>query len=342
MDQPKINGSTPAFDQLQQGLLGALKQSPDYISGEDLAARVGLSRAAVWKRIQRLKTSGYQIEGSPRRGYRLQPQSDLLLPGEIALNLQTNYFKGPFYHFLSLASTNDLAKELARQGFPEGTTLVAEGQTGGRGRLGRIWESPAGEGLYVSLILRPSLPPAELPKITLMAAVAVVRALERVVQVKAGIKWPNDIILQGKKLGGILTEMETESDQMSHLVLGLGLNINTASFPPPLAPFATSLALEGCSASRLAILKAWLESLDSLYEGFLSRQFSAILDSWRQASVTLGKEVSIRLGNRTISGRALDLNQDGVLLVETASGRIEYVISGEIALGPPILATQEA
>ena len=158
-------------------VLQALRQAPEPLSGEALAARLGLSRAAVWKRINRLKAQGYAIEGSPRRGYRLLAATDKLLPEEIALGLKARRLTGPVHHFETLASTNDLAKELAAQGAPEGTLVVAETQTGGRGRLGRQWDSPPGAGLYVSLLLRPMLPPMEMPQITLTTAVAVARAV---------------------------------------------------------------------------------------------------------------------------------------------------------------------
>ena len=159
-------------------VLQALRQSPEPLSGEVLAAQLGLSRAAVWKRINRLKALGYAIEGSPRRGYRLLAATDKLLPEEIALGLKARHLKGPVHYFEEVASTNDLAKELAAKGAPEGTLVVAEAQSRGRGRLGRQWDSPPGAGLYVSLVLRPALPPTEMPQITLTTAVAVARAVK--------------------------------------------------------------------------------------------------------------------------------------------------------------------
>ena len=313
-------------------VLQALRQSPEPLSGEALAARLGLSRAAVWKRINRLKALGYAIEGSPRRGYLLLAATEKLLPEEIALGLQTRRLLGPVHHFDELASTNDLAKELAAKGAPEGTLVVAESQTRGRGRLGRQWESPPGTGLYVSLLLRPELPPTEMPQITLTTAVAVARAVKRVTGVAPGIKWPNDLLLAGKKLGGILTEMETESEQIRHLVVGLGLNVNNPAFPEELAPLATSLVLAtGRRHSRLEILQAWLEEFEELYERFLAREFAGILDEWRSLTVTLGRRVTVRQGPVTICGLALEVAPDGALLVETAAGEVVRVTSGEIA-----------
>jgi BirA family biotin operon repressor/biotin-[acetyl-CoA-carboxylase] ligase len=315
-------------------VLQVLRGAADAISGEYLAAQLGLSRAAVWKRVHRLKAQGYVIEGSPRRGYRLLAVPDKLLPAEVLEGLKTRVFTGPVHHFETLDSTNDLAKKLAAQGAPEGAVVVAEAQTGGRGRLGREWNSPPGVGLYVSLVLRPMLPPMELPQITLTTAVAVVRAVRRVAGVAPGIKWPNDLLVNGKKLGGILTEMETESDRIRHVVVGLGLNVNNPGFPPELAGTATSLSLAGGGAySRVKLLQAWLEEFEALYGRFLNQGFPEILEEWKRADETLGKAVTVRQGPREISGQALDVAPDGALLLRTANGEIVRVTSGEITPG---------
>jgi len=312
-------------------VLAALRQASAPLSGQALADRLGLSRAAVWKRINRLKAQGYAIQGSPRRGYRLLAVTGKLLPEEITLGLKTRRLQGPVHHFEEVGSTNDLAKELAARGAPEGALVVAEAQTGGRGRLGRSWDSPPGAGLYVSLILRPPLPPTEMPQITLTTAVAAARALRRVTGATPGIKWPNDLLLAGKKVGGILTEMETESDQIRHLVVGLGLNVNNPAFPAGLEPIATSLLLAtGREHSRLNILQAWLEEFEELYERFLAREFAAILEEWRSLTVTLRQRLTVRQGPVTIRGLALEVAPDGALLVQTESGEVVRVTSGEI------------
>jgi BirA family biotin operon repressor/biotin-[acetyl-CoA-carboxylase] ligase len=315
-------------------VLQVLRGADDAISGEYLAAQLGLSRAAVWKRVHRLKARGYVIEGSPRRGYRLLAVPDKLLPEEVLQGLKTRLFTGPVHHFETLDSTNDLAKELAARGAPEGTVVVAETQTRGRGRLDREWNSPPGVGLYVSLVLRPMLPPMELPQITLTTAVAVVRAVRRVAGLAPGIKWPNDLLINGKKLGGILTEMETEIDRIRHVVVGLGLNVNNPGFPPELTATATSLALEaGRTFSRVNLLQAWLEEFEALYGRFLNQGFPEILEEWKGAAVTLGKMVTVRQGPREISGQALDVAPDGALLLRTATGEMVRVTSGEITPG---------
>ena len=314
-------------------ILNLLREEKSFVSGEVLAARVGLSRAGVWKRLHRLKALGYLIEGEPRRGYRLVAAPDKLLPEEILHHLGSHTLRGPIYHFESTASTNDAAKVLGAQGAVEGTLVVAETQTAGRGRLGRHWLSPPGLGIYASLLLRPPLPPNELPQITLSTAVSVVRALTRAVGVTPGIKWPNDLMLKGKKLGGILTEMETESDQIRYLVVGLGLNVNNPDFPPELAGQATSLLkAEGRRFSRLSILQAWLEEFEALYMRFLAHGFPEILEEWKQHSVTLGKYVAVRQGPRQVEGLAMEVSADGSLVLETARGEEVKVTSGEITL----------
>jgi BirA family biotin operon repressor/biotin-[acetyl-CoA-carboxylase] ligase len=289
----------------------------------------------VWKRVQRLKELGYVIEGSPRRGYRLLAAPDKLLPAEVLAGLATRRFRGPVHHFAELPSTNDLAKELGARQAPEGTLVLAERQTQGRGRLGREWDSPAGAGVYASLLLRPKLPPWDLPQITLTTAVAVVRAVSRAAGLALGIKWPNDLLIQGRKVGGILTEMETEADRIRYLVVGLGLNVNNAAFPPELADAATSLYLAaGRPFDRVRLLQAWLTEMEDLYAGFLAGEFAAILDEWRRHAVTLGREVAVRQGARVIRGQAVDVAPDGALLILTPEGETVRVTSGEIAPGP--------
>ena len=325
--------TSPGPDPGLQEILNLLRAEDAFVSGEVLASRVGLSRAGVWKRLHRLKALGYHIEGEPRRGYRLLSAPDKLLPEEVLYRLGTRTLRGPIYHFETAESTNDIAKVLGREGAAEGTMVLAETQTAGRGRLGRSWLSPKGAGLYVSLLLRPPLPPHELPLITLSTAVSVVRALARAVGVTPGIKWPNDLILNGKKLGGILTEMETESDQIRYLVVGMGLNVNNPDFPPELGGRATSLLKEeGKSFHRLTILKAWLEEFETLYGQFLARGFPEILEEWKRHSVTLGRYVTVRQGPRQIEGLAIRVTPDGALLLETARGEEVKVTSGEITL----------
>lgn len=329
------NATGPENDAGLGELLAVLREASGPVSGEHLAARLGLSRTAIWKRVQRLKALGYEITGEPRQGYRLLAAPDRLLPFEVLHGLATRRFRGPVHSFLRLGSTNDLAKELGRRGAPEGTLVVAEAQDAGRGRLGRSWASPAGVGLYASLILRPPLPPVELPRLTLTVAVAAARALERTAGVSPGIKWPNDLLLHGRKLAGILTELETEAERLRYVVVGLGLNVNTPAFPSELADTATSLLLTtGRTHSRLAVLQAWLEELESLYELFLARGFPEILAQWQARTVTLGRPARVRQGDQEICGLAVGVDPEGALLLQTDGGEIVRVTSGELAPDP--------
>jgi len=316
-------------------LVRALKEAAGPVSGEGLAAAAGVSRAAVWKHVQRLKSRGYAIAGTPRRGYRLLEAPDRLLPEEIFSGLGTARLGGAIHHAELVDSTNDLAKELGAAGAPEGALVVAEAQRAGRGRLGRSWESPPGAGLYVSLLLRPDLPPENLPRLTLAAGVAAARGLGGVARVQIGLKWPNDLIVAGKKAGGILTEMTAEEDRINHLVLGLGVNVNNRDFPVELRDTAISLAqATGRTLPRAALLRAWLEEMEMIYEDFLAGNVAGILEEWRALSVTLGRTVSVRQGTGRIAGYARDVAPDGALLLETGPGQLVRVLSGELAPGP--------
>lgn len=315
-------------------LLEALRETADRLPAEVLATRLKWGPAELQQALQDLKNRGYVIDVHPRGGYRLKAAPDKLYPEEILHRLGTRRFRGPIHYFDTTTSTNDLAKALGAEGAPEGTLVVAEAQSAGRGRLGRNWLSPPGVGLYVSLLLRPPLPTQELPPLTLAAAVAGVQAVARVAGVAPGIKWPNDLLLSGKKLGGILTELESDRNLRPYVVVGLGLNINNRDFTPELEGLATSLARElKRPLPRVPILKAWLEEFDRLYQEFLHQGMENIIRQWSKHSVTLGRWVRVRQGERYLEGRALEVTPDGVLLLETAPGQIEQVLCGEIS--PP-------
>lgn len=217
----------------------------DWVSGEAISTQLGISRAAVWKQIEGLRADGYEVEAAPRRGYRLTARPDKLSVPEIEAGLKTQRFGRPVEAHEAIGSTNERAKELARQGAPEGLLVTAEQQTAGKGRLGRPWQTPAGRALALSLLLRPLIPPTLAPRLTLVAAVAVAEAVRAETGLPVGIKWPNDLQVAGRKLCGILTEMEAEIEQVRFVVLGIGLNVNqtVAEFPPELRETATSVRL---------------------------------------------------------------------------------------------------
>ncbi|MBP2655847.1 MAG: birA [Firmicutes bacterium] len=311
------------------------QQPGQYLSGEEISRQLAVSRTAIWKHIRALRQDGYDIEAHSRLGYILRQVPDLLLPNEIESRLSTKFIGRKIYYRSEVdISTNDVAKQLAAEGCPEGQVVVAEAQHGGRGRLARTWFSPFGKGIWFSLVLRPSFRLQDAPKCTLMAAVAVNKAIKKFTKVNCGIKWPNDILFDGKKLVGILTEMSAEIDAINYVVIGIGVNVNIPAeeFPPELAAIATSLMVASRDKiSRLGLIAAILGELESLYTEVLRDGFSSILDQWRDESVTLGQQVDVFGFGNHFSGLALDIDSDGALLVQTPEG-VEKVMAGDVSI----------
>ncbi|MDF2928530.1 MAG: birA [Anaerospora sp.] len=318
--------------------------SGQYISGEDLSRMLSVSRTAVWKHIQSLKNEGYAIEAHPRLGYTLRQAPDLLLPKEIEACLESQVLGTVIHYFTDVSSTNNEAKKLAADGCPEGTIVVAEAQTVGRGRLSRGWFSPHGKGIWLSVVLRPPFQPQQAPKCTLMAAVAVTKAIRSFCNLPCGIKWPNDILYNGRKLVGILTEMNAEMDAINYIVIGIGINVNTAAdeFPPELAEIATSIFAEtGEEISRLQLLCRILTELEQVYQQVIQHGFAPILEEWKTLSVTLGQAVNVIGPDEQYSGTAVDIDEDGALLVDTEVG-VRKVIAGDVSIRPRVPVQQPA
>lgn len=317
-------------------LLEALKQKRlNYVSGEVLARELNVSRTAIWKHIKSLRKDGYIIEPSPKLGYKYMAAPDKLLPLEILHNLKTNYLGRRIIHFLETDSTQDVAKEMVVKGAPEGTLIIAEGQSKGRGRLGRTWLSPQGQGIYLSLILRPHISPIHAPKITLMAAVSIVQAIEAITPVKAQIKWPNDILISHRKVAGILTEIDAEMDRTNAIILGIGININnhSSSFSSELRDTVTSLRMEtGREISRLGLLQTLLLDLENLYETFKAKGFTPILGIWKKKDITVGSYVKAVLIDRELVGQAVDIDHEGALILRDEKGNTHRIISGDVTL----------
>lgn len=319
---------------MKETVLAVLKeQAGAYVSGEELSNRLQVSRTAVWKHIGGLRDEGYEIESSPRLGYRLVGVPDLLLPLEIQDGLETEILGRHIEHRRTVSSTNRLARDLAAEGAPEGTVVLAETQESGRGRLGRSWISPVG-GIWLSLVLRPNLPPYKAQLITLLAAVAAVEATERVAGVTAGIKWPNDLLLNYRKLAGILTEVSAEMERVNYMVLGIGVNANieVSCFEDDVAATATSLLAEtGQPICRAAWVRQFLKDFEAAYLEAQARGFSGMLDRWRKYSVTLGQDVDIQMSDRSAHGKAMDIDEQGALLVRTEAG-LETFLAGDVSL----------
>lgn len=317
-------------------ILSLLREGGGFVSGEEISQRFAVSRTAIWKHMRELKELGYEIEAHPRRGYRLLRAPDRLLPDEVRHGLQTKWLGKRVEYIPVTESTNTVAKKLAAAGCESGTIVLSEEQSGGKGRLTRSWFSPPGQGLWLSIVLRPPMYPQEAPKFTLLAAVAAAEAIRVVTGVQVGIKWPNDILLQGRKAVGILTEMNAEMDGINYIVVGMGINVNIpqTNFPQELQEIATSLQMEtGQPVNRLLLLQRLLLEFEALYEQALREGFAPILDRWRGWSVTLGQLVDVIGPDRRFSGQARDIDPDGALLVD-ADGKIERVLAGDVSIRP--------
>ena len=306
----KVNG-------MKWNILKVLRESGDYVSGQVLSKELGISRVSVWKHIRNLKEDGYVIEASAR-GYHLASSPDLLLPGEF------HGWEQKVHHFWDAGSTMTIAKELAKKGAEEETIVIAEAQTRGRGRLGREWVSPKG-GIYITLILRPKISPVYASRINLMASVAVAKAIRKFFGLKAELKWPNDVLIKGRKVCGILAEMEAETDIVNFVNLGIGINVNNPIFP--YEKMATSLKEElGKEVSRKEFLNSVLKEINE-QQVLLTK--GDLLEGWKSLSATLGRDVRIVALGEEIVGRAIDIDTNGALVIKSKDGSLRSAIVGD-------------
>lgn len=311
-----------------------LENRGEYISGQELSRYLHISRTAVWKHIKALEEKGYRIESRPGKGYCLQEVPDLLYPAELQRGLKTGYIGQAIEYYEEVDSTNKVARQLAERGRKEGTVVIAEKQTRGRGRLGRYWESPFKKGVWLSIILRPAIPPSAAPSITLLTAVAMARILRSEFDVDALIKWPNDIYIEGRKICGILTEMKADIDLIEYVILGVGLNVNfePGDFPSELRDKAVSLKMVlGRDVSRVKLVQSFFTKLERLYELFLKEGFTVIREQWIAMNMTLGQKVMVDAFDEVYQGVAVDITCDGGLVVETPRGKMTFS-SGEVTL----------
>jgi BirA family biotin operon repressor/biotin-[acetyl-CoA-carboxylase] ligase len=303
-----------------------------YLSGEDISKNFGITRSAIWKQINALRDSGYIIKSSTRLGYCLDESPDLLLPEEIWSMCDLTVLGSKIHYYSVTGSTNEDAKKMAQEGAPDGTIVIAEKQQKARGRMGRAWNSPDG-GLWFSIILRPNLAPMDAPKLTIMMAVAVAEAIIDTTGIHAKIKWPNDILTDGKKVCGILMELSAEMDAINHVIIGVGINVNNDDFPDELKDKGTSLKqIKGEKVSRIKVLSTLLEKLEYYYIKAETEGFHDIFESWRSLCVNLDQKVKIAGKNESFEGTALDIDESGALLVKTVSGEVVRVLSGDVSL----------
>lgn len=317
-------------------LLRRLHHNREFLSGEQLSRELGVSRTAVWKLISRLRAAGYSIEAVSSRGYRLLSVPEQLDVQTIAGELGPACLMGRRLQVSSeTGSTNADAYRLAETGAEEGTVVIADHQTSGKGRLGRRWESPSGVNLYCSVVLRPDILPYEAPQLTFLSAVAVARAITTVTGLQPSIKWPNDLLLHGSKVAGLLNEMNAETDRIGFVILGIGINVNmrTQQFPADLRHPATSLMLEaGSPVSRLALLTCLLHELDREYLRFKSCGFGPVREEWASYCNAFGREVQVSQGAVILRGAFDGIDEDGALLVRYGDGRQERVLSGDVTV----------
>ncbi|SMO43233.1 biotin--[acetyl-CoA-carboxylase] ligase [Melghirimyces algeriensis] len=309
-----------------------LEHESEFLSGEEISERLHCSRTAIWKHIEELRKEGYQIEARPKKGYQLLYRPDRVSPEELKFHLKTQRFGQWIRYRESLPSTQVLAHEWAKEGAKEGSLVVTEEQTQGRGRMGRFWHSPPGTGIWMSLILRPEITLAQASQLTLVGSVALTRSLRRETGLDIRIKWPNDLLIEGKKISGILTETRGEQDGVQYVILGMGINANQteSDWPEELREIATSLAIEGKKQYRRRVLiPAILKEMEDLYDAFLDNGFEPIRILWEEYAAILGKQVRTTTHRGVIEGVAMGLDSTGALLIRQGE-KVTPVFSSDI------------
>jgi BirA family biotin operon repressor/biotin-[acetyl-CoA-carboxylase] ligase len=318
-------------------IVATLHAAGDFVSGNDLASEIGVSRTAIWKHIAALENEGFVIERERGRGYRLAATPGGLTEGEIASTLLTEWLGRSALICKALTgSTNSDVSALGRAGAPEGAVVVADAQTAGRGRLGRTWVSRPGLNLYLSILLRPSIVPAAAPQLALVAGLAVAETFEEE-GLSASIKWPNDVLLGGRKACGILTELEAEADRVDFVVVGIGVNLNSVDedFPPELRSRATSLRLaRGREVERARFAAQLLSRFERCYERFREHGFGGLASEWERRSALVGRELTIDGAGETVSGEYAGIDAEGALLLRDreAAGGIRRVLAGDVTI----------
>jgi BirA family biotin operon repressor/biotin-[acetyl-CoA-carboxylase] ligase len=319
---------------MDEEILRLLREHPSaFLSGEEISRRLKVTRTAVWKRMKRLRTLGYEIEASTRSGYRLVRSPDLLTPSEINPLLTTKWIGKTIHYFHTIDSTNSKAYQLALGGAGEGEGVIAESQKKGRGRLGRHWFSPPFLNLYLSVILRPKIPPHQASLITLMAAVATADAIQKYSSLLPLIKWPNDILLGDRKVAGLLNEIHSEIDRIHFVILGIGVNLNMDEkmFSREIREVATSLKREmGQTISRKAFLQSLLGELERWYTIFLKEGGATVLEAWRERANIKGKRVKVTSFGETLIGVAVDVDSDGALILKMKDGEQKRIVAGDV------------
>ena len=319
---------------MKEEILRLLRSADGYISGQELCSRFGVSRTAVWKAINQLKEAGYEIEAQQNKGYRLMAAPDLMTEAEIKSLMHTEWVAKEVLYFDTIDSTNTKAQELAEKGYPSGTLVVADKQESGKGRRGRSWVSPSGTGIFMTLMIKPDINPNNASMLTLVAALAVAKAITSVTGEEALIKWPNDIVINGKKVCGILTEMNAQFDYINHIVVGIGINVHNESFPEEISQMASSLMIEagGKRFHRAQIIAETMSYFEQYYDTFLKTQdLSALVREYDKLLVNRNKSVRVLDPKEPFDGKAMGITPKGELIVDTWESR-KLVSSGEVSV----------
>lgn len=319
---------------MKEEILRLLRSADGYISGQELCNRFGVSRTAVWKAINQLKEAGYEIEAQQNKGYRLMAAPDLMTEAEIKSLMHTDWVAKEVLYFDTIDSTNTKAQELAEKGYPSGTLVVADKQESGKGRRGRSWVSPSGTGIFMTLMIKPDINPNNASMLTLVAALAVAKTITSVTGEEALIKWPNDIVINGKKVCGILTEMNAQFDYINHIVVGIGINVHNESFPEEISQMASSLMIEagGKRFHRAQIIAETMSYFEQYYDTFLKTQdLSALVREYDELLVNRNKSVRVLDPKEPFDGKAMGITPKGELIVDTWESR-KLVSSGEVSV----------
>lgn len=315
-------------------IIRMFKEKDDYVSGEEMSRALGITRAGIWKRIEELRNKGYKIQASAAKGYKLVKSPEFSLE-ELEMLVQGDIGREIIF-FKTIGSTNTAALELAEKGAPHGTVVIADRQAKGKGRLGRTWVSPPGSNIYMSVILRPEIEPKDATLLTIMTAVSCAKGVMKSTGLKAEIKWPNDLMISNKKLGGILTEMKSDPDGIVFAVIGIGINVNsktTKDFPPDIQGIATSIREElGKIQSRTFIIAEILKETEHWYKVLLTEGRKPLFDEWKRLSSTLGRKVKVTAGDNVFTGVAEDIDKGGMLILRLPSGMLKKISSGDLTM----------
>lgn len=318
---------------MKEKILEFLKSQKEYLSGEEISSKLGITRAGVWKNINKLKEEGYNIESMTRKGYRLITTPNIITKSEVSSIIHTKVLGKDIRYYDQINSTNEMAKTLAREGSAEGTVVIADRQLSGKGRLGKHWDSPSGTGIWMSIILKPDIMPVQASQLTLLAGLSVCEAINKVTGLESQIKWPNDVVVNKKKVCGILTEMSAELDGINYIIVGIGINVNTKEFAEELS-HATSLSLEGGKDyMRRYIIKETLEVFEKDYMVYKKeRNIKHFLQRYKDNCITLNGDVKIITHQKEYTAYAKDIAKDGSLIVTDEQGQEETIFSGEVSV----------